>query len=132
MSRAIQATKNSVPGPDKIYNEILKHLLPEGLDLLLVFYNKIKQQGYFPEKWLESTLLPTSKPGKDPTNPSMYRQIALTSYLCKVMERMVIVRLLDFFLPDWNAVNTTMWRQSETNNYRPFLVSESNSNEDPS
>ena len=38
-----------------------------------------------------------SKPGKDSTNTSNYRTIALTSVLCKVMERMVKVRLLDFF-----------------------------------
>ena len=35
LTRAIQATKNSAPGPDKIHNEALKHLPPEGLDSLL-------------------------------------------------------------------------------------------------
>ena len=97
LSRAIQATKNSAPGPDKIHSEMLKHLPPEGLESLLALYNKIWQQGYFPEKWLEPTKITISKPCKDPTNPSNYRPIPLTSVLCKVTERMVIVRLLDFF-----------------------------------
>ena len=29
LSRANQATKNSAPGPDKIHNDLLKHLPPE-------------------------------------------------------------------------------------------------------
>ena len=77
----------TAPGPDKIHNEMLKHLPLEGLNSLLVLYNKIWQQVYFPEKWLESTIIPISKPVKDPTNPSNYRPNALTSVLCKVMER---------------------------------------------
>ena len=81
----IQATKNSAPGPDKIHNEMLKDLPPEELDSLLDLYNKILQQGYFPEKSLKPTIIPMSKPGKDPTNPSNYGLIALTSVLCKVI-----------------------------------------------
>ena len=97
LSQAIQATKKYAPGPDKIQNEMLKHLPAEGLDSLLVLYNKIWQQGYFPEKWLESTIKPISKSVKEPTNPSDYRPVALTSVHCKVMERIVNVRVLDFF-----------------------------------
>ena len=96
LSREIQVTKIFAPGPYKIHNEMLKHLPPEGLDSLLLLCNKIWQHGYFPEKWLESIIIPISKPGKDPTNSSNYRPITLTNVLCKVMEGMVNVRLLDF------------------------------------
>ena len=40
-----QATKNSALGLEKVHNEKLKHLTPEGLDSLLVLYNKTWQQG---------------------------------------------------------------------------------------
>ena len=93
----IQATKNSALGPEKIQNEMVKHLPPVGLVSLLVLYTKIWQQGYFPEKWLESTIIPISRLGKDSMNLSNYRSVALTSVLCKVIERMVNIRLLDFF-----------------------------------
>ena len=59
-------------------------------------YNKIWRQGYFPEESLESTTIPISEPGKYSTNPSNYRPIALSSTLCKILEIMVNVRLVDF------------------------------------
>ncbi|MBJ5505526.1 reverse transcriptase family protein, partial [Salmonella enterica subsp. enterica serovar Derby] len=41
-------------------------------------------------------VLPFPKPGKDPAIPSNYRPIALTSCLCKLLERMVNARLMWF------------------------------------
>ena len=55
------------------------------------------QEGYIPEKWFESTLKAISKPVKEPTNPSKCRPIALTSFICKITEIRVNVKLLDFF-----------------------------------
>ena len=39
-------------------------------------------------------MVPIAKAGKDPKNPTNYRPIALTSCLCKTMERMVNARLM--------------------------------------
>ena len=39
-------------------------------------------------------VIPIPKPGKDPTNPTKYRPIALTSCICKTMERMLNRRLI--------------------------------------
>ena len=87
----------------------MKHLLTEGLDSFLVLYNKIWQRGYFPEKWLESPIIPKSKPGKDPTNPSSYRPVALISVLDKVMKRMINVRLINFL--DQKGTLSTLKRE---------------------
>ncbi len=38
-------------------------------------------------------MIPIRKPGKDPSKPTSYRLIALTSNLCKIMERMITERL---------------------------------------
>ena len=51
LTRAFQVTKNFAPGPDKIHIELFKHLPREGFDSILAIYNKIWQQGYFPENW---------------------------------------------------------------------------------
>ena len=41
--------------------------------------------------------MPIPKPGKDPAEPNNYRPIALTSCLCKTLERMINKRLTCFF-----------------------------------
>ena len=46
--------------------------------------------------WRTSTVIPIPKPAKDASDPNNYHPIALTSCLCKVMERMVNNRLLWF------------------------------------
>ena len=46
--------------------------------------------------WKHVTIIPIPKPGKDNTDPSNYRPIALTSCLCKTLERMINTRLIWF------------------------------------
>ena len=52
--------------------------------------------GKFPEDWTLATIIPIPKPGKDPAEPNNYRPIALTSFLCKTLERMINKRLTWF------------------------------------
>ena len=47
----------------------------------------------FPTSWRIAIIVPVAKPGKVLTDPGSYRPIALTSCLCKTMERMVNSRL---------------------------------------
>ena len=50
----------------------------------------------FPESWELATIIPIPKPGKDHTEPNNYRPIALTSCLCKTLERMINARLVRY------------------------------------
>ena len=47
----------------------------------------------FPTSWKTAIIIPVPKPGKVLSDPGSYRPIALTSCLCKTMERMVNSRL---------------------------------------
>ena len=94
LQNSLKNSKDTAMGPDDIHYQLLKHLPTESLLLLLDLFNDIWNKGEFPESWREAIVIPLQKPGKDPTDPSSYRPIALTSCLCKTMERMINARLV--------------------------------------
>ena len=77
---------NTAVGSDEIHYEFLKQLPSCSLDFLLQVFNEVWVSG-------KATIIPIPKPGKDNTDPSNYRPIALTSCLCKTLERMINTRL---------------------------------------
>ena len=91
---AILKSNNSTPGIDEIHYQFLRHMPLNCLNVLLALFNHIWISDYFPSAWTKAVVVPIPKPGKDHSNPSNYRPIALTSCLCKTMERMVYIRLL--------------------------------------
>ena len=56
--------------------------------------NEIWETGVMPKSWKLSLIIPAKKPGKDPFFATSYRPIALTSCICKIMEKMVNTRLV--------------------------------------
>ena len=94
LKRSLKRAHDSAPGPDQIHYQILKHLPDETMEILLRIINKHWKDSTFPKSWKEALLLPIPKPGKDHYNPLNYRPIALTSCICKTVERMVNERLV--------------------------------------
>ena len=100
---ALDKAHNTCPGPDDIHYQILKHLPTTTLQILLDIYNCIWTTGVFPESWREALVIPIPKQGKQPSDPNSYRPIALTSCVCKVLERMINNRLV-WFLESNNLI----------------------------
>uniref|UniRef100_A0A8C2FGS7 Reverse transcriptase domain-containing protein n=1 Tax=Cyprinus carpio TaxID=7962 RepID=A0A8C2FGS7_CYPCA len=94
---AINNSKNTTPGKDMITYNMLKNLPEIAIKTMLDLYNHIWNEGYLPKDWKSAIVIPVVKPGKDATKSNSYRPIALTSTLCKVMEKM-LVRRLNYFL----------------------------------
>ena len=91
------------PGPDKIHNEMIKHLGTCGKKALLHLINTTWETGQLPSAWKNAFIAPILKKDKDPTEPKSYRPISLTSCLGKVCERMVNRRLY-WWLEDSNIL----------------------------
>ena len=93
---AIAISKDTATGPDDTHYhyQMLKHLPETALDTLLHIFNGIWTTGVFPESWRLATIIPIPKPGKDHAEPTNYRSIALTSCLCKTLERMINKRIV--------------------------------------
>lgn len=94
LKRAIAGTKQTSPGRDEICYEMFKHLSDSSLNVILSLYNKVWNSGKLPMEWKHGVIIPVAKPGKDHTQPINYRPKALTSNICKIMERMVMSRLV--------------------------------------
>ena len=94
LESALNRSPDTSPGPDEVHYQLLKHLPKAALEKLLAIFNHIWITGDFPPSWRKATVIPIAKPGKDPFDPTNYRPIALTSCLCKTMERMINVRLV--------------------------------------
>lgn len=47
-----------------------------------------------PSGWKRAVVFHFVKPGKDPSSPASYRPFALTSNLCKFMEKLIVGRLM--------------------------------------
>ena len=101
---SLHKCNDTAAGPDDIHDQILKHLPPGALETLLNIMNEIWRTRKFPEDWHKAVIIPIPKPGKDKTEARNYRPIALTSCICKTMERMINDRLV-WFLESNNLIS---------------------------
>ena len=90
---SIKKSNHSAVGPEEIHNEFLKLLPDESVKWLLKLYNNIWVNGTFPVTWRQLIIVQIPKSGKDTSNPQNYWPIALSSCLCKTMERMINSKL---------------------------------------
>ena len=92
--------------PRVLMRSAIKCLNISQILLLKLFwiFNYIWTTGKFPEDWTLATIIQIPKPGKDPVEPNNYRPIALTSCLCKTLERMINKRLT-WFLESNNHIS---------------------------
>ncbi|GFS23280.1 RNA-directed DNA polymerase from mobile element jockey [Elysia marginata] len=94
LKAALKKSNETAAGPDGIYYQFLTHLPSKCLDILLKILNDIWSCGIIPPSWKEANIIPIPKPNRDPSDPNNYTPIALTSCLCKTLERMVNDRLV--------------------------------------
>ena len=94
LKEALSSTESTAPGEDNIIYEMLK-LLPEATkSFLLKIINKIWETSILPKSWKITLIIPVRKPGKDANQATSYRPIALSSCICKIMEKMINTRLM--------------------------------------
>ena len=90
---SLSRANDSAERPDDMHYQLIKHL-PKSAKILLLFKDIFSGKQSSPSLWRKATVIPIPKPGKDSLYPNNYRLIALTSCLCKIMERMVNNRLV--------------------------------------
>ena len=94
LKNILKTSRDTAPGEDGIPYIMIRQLSENSLKYLLEFYNTIFRNDVLPEKWKEAIIIPILKPGKEPTDTSSYRPIALISCLGKILEKILNKRLM--------------------------------------
>ncbi|GFW72712.1 RNA-directed DNA polymerase from mobile element jockey [Trichonephila clavipes] len=84
------------PGPDVIFGRMVQHFGNLAKKELLEIFNLSWATGKLPKIWKLSTVIPILKPNKNASECKNYRPISLTSSLCKLMERIIHRRLMNW------------------------------------
>ena len=83
------------PGPNGITNEIVKIVFKAIPKTMTQLYNACLKSGHFPEKWKTAKVLMIAKPGREKeSDPSMYRPISLLNTEGKILEKLLIRRIV--------------------------------------
>lgn len=103
LEEAMQSFRNTSPGPDDIPIVFLKNLPTKAKKHLLKLFNIIWSTHSFPKLWTKATIVPILKPGKEASEPSSYRPIALTCTTCKLLEKIINHRIM-WYLENNNLI----------------------------
>ena len=87
---------NKAPGPDGIPSLALRIAILENPDMFRETLQRCINEGTFPDCWKRQQLVLLPKPGKDPGDPSAYRPICLLDTLGKLLERVILNRLVKY------------------------------------
>ncbi len=85
------------PGEDGFTADIVKNLYNAAPELLLNIYNKCLELCHFPNQWKWSVVKVIKKAGKDDYRvPNSYRPISLLSIFAKILEKLLINRIMHY------------------------------------
>ena len=85
------------PGPDELLPVFLKVCCKELAPVLCDIFNMFIQKGQCPASWKDANVVPIYKgSGKPKDDVGSYRPVSLTSVLCKVLEKLISVRMMDY------------------------------------
>jgi hypothetical protein len=95
VQEAIRGLKVSkAPGPNGVPKKALNNLPQQAVLILVQIFNAILLTHHFPTAWKHARVIPILKPGKDPAPPSSYQPIRLLDAICKLFEKILLVRIL--------------------------------------
>ena len=93
--RLQELNPNKAAGPDGVESRLLKECAEELAPILHQMYRKSLDEGEVPEKWKEAEIVPIHKGGSKAIMAN-FRPVALTSVVCKILEKIICAAILSF------------------------------------
>ena len=84
---------NKAPGLDGLHPKVLKEMAEVVSEPITEIFRRSLDTGIIPTNWLQAVICPIFKKG-DKADPSNYRPVSLTSIICKMMERIIVIHLI--------------------------------------
>ena len=89
-----QIGDRKAPGYDLITSRVLKELPKKGIMYVTTLFNAVLRLSFFPPQWKVAETVMILKPGKPAHDPKSYRPISLLPITAKVLERLLLTRIL--------------------------------------
>ena len=86
---------NKAAGPDGMETRVLKECAEELAPKLQEIFSRSLEEGTVPRQWREAHIVPIHKGGSKATMGN-FRPVALTSAICKVLEKIVCAAMISF------------------------------------
>ena len=96
IKKVIYNMKLGASGPDNISVKFIKTFEQEVSGPLLKLFRKSLNSGQVPMDWKLANVTPIFKKGNK-SDPSNYRPVSLTCVVCKIMESLLKIRIVNFF-----------------------------------
>ena len=95
--RLQEINPNEATGPDGVEGRLLKECAEEMAPILHGIYRKSLDEGEVPEVWKEAEIVPIHKGGSKAVMAN-FRPVALTSVVCKILEKIICSAILAFLV----------------------------------